>query len=202
MSDSFEHTPASREVSAVDPGQWLEVHGDALFRFALLRVGDANQAEDLVQETLLAAIEGQEAFAGKSSVRTWLIGILKNKAADLLRRRMRREGQMLPLAPEEVGPDFNAEGFWQASPLRWQASPADAVESDEFWEVLARCLDALPERARVIFVEREFEARDRAELCELADVSASNLWTLLHRARLALRRCLESNWFRRGDGDV
>jgi RNA polymerase sigma-70 factor (ECF subfamily) len=192
-------------MSAPDPSGWLDRHGDYLFRYALTRLRDEAQAEDLVQETLLAALRGREAFAGRSSERTWLVGILKHKLIDHFRRGARETpaGDLLADVPahDEFFRDSGEwAGHWEAAfaPGSWELTPATALERAEFWEVLDGCLGALSERAARAFMLRELDGCPSEEICEVLGVSRSNLWVLLHRARLQLRRCVGAGWFREG----
>jgi RNA polymerase sigma-70 factor, ECF subfamily len=181
-----------------DPATWVDRHGDALFRFALLRVRNAERAEDLVQETFLAALHAREAFSGHSSERTWLIGILKRKAVDQMRRMSREssEPDEDAVAPADAG-FFTVRGKWRMLPERWAGDPHRTLEEKEFWKAFGRCLTELPPRLADAFCLHEVEELDGREVCKVLDISPTNLWTQLHRARLALRRCLEIHWFGR-----
>lgn len=183
-------------MSGSDPEGWVETHGDVLFRYALARLGNATAAEDVVQDTLVAALRSRETFRGESAERTWLIGILRHKLIDHLRRRCRE----LPLSADEEGDAvvdhmFVADGHWRNPPASWDGDPARLSEDREFWEIFARCRDALPERQSALFTLRTFEDADPEALCQEFGVSATNLWVLLHRARTRLRACLEEHWF-------
>ncbi|MEW6252832.1 MAG: sigma-70 family RNA polymerase sigma factor [Planctomycetota bacterium] len=201
---------ASR-APAADPAAWLAAHGDALYRYALLHQGDESVAEDLVQETLLAALKAHGSFAGRSSERTWLISILKHKLIDHLRRATRAQtaGELkagAPAAIAETGePDpalegqFTTRGQWGEGPQKWGRDPVAACESGEFWDVLRFCLSLLPPRLCFVFCQRELDNTDNAEICKVLSITPTNLWTLLHRARTRLRRCLEVNWLAGGE---
>ncbi len=182
--------------SGPDPRDWLSAHGDALFRYALLHTRDAATAEDAVQDTLLAAMRGATSFDGRSSERTWLIGILKHKLIDQQRRATRQVADDDSLRDEAVTSQFTAGGTWSAPPRRWSGDPAQSFAQREFWDVLMECLRGLPDRLAFAFCQREMEDAPSAEICKVLDVTPTNLWTLLHRARTRLRRCLEANWFR------
>ncbi len=182
------------DTTANDPERWLDLHGDALYRFAYLRTRDASLAEDLVQETLLAALAARERFAGASSERTWLIAILKNKIID----HQRRAGREAPLT-EDADDDaldalFNQREHWSVRPLDW-GRPHETLENQQFWRVLMECLKALPARLAEGFVLREIEGLTAEEVCKVLEVTSSNLWVSLHRARMRLRLCLETQWF-------
>jgi len=184
-----------------DPQTWLEQHGDALYRFALMRVRDGTLAEDLVQDTLLAALRGQDRFAGESSERTWLIAILKNKIIDHYRRH-RHEAPL----PEADDPDDlvdalfrKSDGHWQNVPAAW-AEPDRDLENRRFWQVFQDCLGGLPRRQAEAFALTELDGLGTEELCKVLSISTSNAWVLLHRARLRLRECLEQQWLATGAG--
>jgi RNA polymerase sigma-70 factor (ECF subfamily) len=185
----------------VDPSRWVERHGDCLFGYALVRVRDASTAEDLVQETFLSALKAN--FAGRSSERSWLVGILKNKIVDLY-RKTRRESPFtdLEFLKDEQSDLFYQEGLhkdhWIAdrAPVEWPEPGAD-LDRAEFWDVFHKCAGKLPKKVSQVFLLRELDDTDTAEICKLLDISPSNVWVMLHRARMALRRCLETNWFNR-----
>jgi RNA polymerase sigma-70 factor, ECF subfamily len=178
----------------------LERHRPYLMRFALLQLRDRSAAEDAVQEALLAAIQGAGRFAGQSSVRTWLIGILKHKIVDHIRKAA-REHTTEPPAGETAGDDletfFAADGHFTAPPLEWE-SPESALEQRRFFEALERCLQALPRNTANAFMMRELMGLETDEICKELGVSPSNCWVMLYRARMNLRACLERTWFTAG----
>jgi RNA polymerase sigma-70 factor (ECF subfamily) len=192
--------PANRHAGAVEEGinpeTWLEEHGDFLFRYAWSRLRDRYSAEDLVQDTLLAAIDMRRGFQGRSSLRTWLLGILRHKIIDYMRRKARE----VPIEDESIFDQiserfFDARGEWLVKPLEWKDDPSRIIERKEFWDVLMRCLAELPENMANTFVLRELEELDSQEICKALRITSTNLGALLYRARLRLRRCLEMNWF-------
>lgn len=176
----------------------LPQHRPALFRYALLHLRDADQAEDAVQETLLAALRTDGGFAERSTLRTWLIGILKHKIADQQRRGSRETRLFEPdqaAADEDIEEDlFNAEGSWQSPPMAW-SHPEKSLEQEEFWQIYEWCQQNLPERQGRVFMLRELVGLEPEEICEELSLSANNYWVTLHRARLRLRVCLETRWF-------
>lgn len=175
---------------------WLAEHGDYLYRYALARLRDPHQAEDAVQDTLLAALAGS-GFAGKSSPRTWLTGILKHKIMDQFRRQQREA----PLeAPDEVAADdpgmeefFQDDGHWAEQPHAWR-EPGTLLQQNQFLQVLQECMDRLPSKLARIFMLREIEESDNEEICKELEISPTNAWVMLYRARMGLRKCLEMNW--------
>lgn len=172
---------------------WANRHLDALIGYALQRVAQRETAEELVQETFLAAIQNHKRFAGQSSELTWLIGILRHKIADHYRQLARSSGD--DEHDERVAGRFNRHGHWSPKPGAWQGDPADLVENREFWETLRNCLSALPGPLAHAFIMREMEEQDSQEVCQTLNIAPTNLWARLHRARLRLRDCLEFNWF-------
>jgi len=175
---------------------WVDEHGDALYSYALSRLRNSASAEDVVQETFLAALRSQDRYSGNSSPRTWLIGILKHKIVDLIRKESREqpldEIEMLEASEEMF---FDRKGHWRVAPADWQAHPDKIFEQKEFMAVLACCLDHLPDRLRRLFVLRELEAQESEEICKLLEITPTNLWVMLYRARMRLRGCLTENWF-------
>ena len=176
-----------------DPGAWVEAHGDALFRFAMLRLRDRDEAEEAVQECFVAALGARQTFAERSSERTWLIGILKHKVVDRIRARHARTDRV---AASEESAFFDHRGLWKVGPKRWKGDPSSAMQRKEFRRVLSGCLATLPAGLVDAFALRELDRMETDELCAVLQITAANLWQRLHRARLTLRRCLELNWFR------
>lgn len=182
--------------SQLDPDTWVEHYADSLFSYAYFRVQDKGLAEELVQETYVAALAARERFKGNSSEKTWFIAILKNKINDQLRRKYREKLQSLENMPEPVADNFfNERGEWLEKPGKWRESPQKNFEQREFVTVLQGCLAKLPSNQKDAFRLREFDDAESEEICKVLGVSSTNLWVLLHRARLVVRKCLERNWF-------
>ena len=180
-----------------DTDTWLDRHGDALYRYALVRVRDSDIAEDMVQETLLAALRARDSYAGQASERTWLVAILKNKIIDHFRRAARETPMPDPPEPDDTVEAFfegETPGHWTEAPATW-GRPDTALEQTEFWRAFRDCLANLPERQARVFALTELDELSTPELCKALDITASNAWVLLHRARLRLRDCLERSWF-------
>jgi RNA polymerase sigma-70 factor (TIGR02943 family) len=174
-----------------EPGEWLSRYGDALYCYALSRLRHSHEAEEAVQETLLAALTRRGEFQGRSDPRTWLMGILKHKVLDRLRgsARAARETSL-----DDLGPWFDSNGKWRRRPRPWD-DPAGCAERAEFWDVVRACLARLPERMAAAFLLRTLDDRAPADVCRELAISSANLWVLLHRARLHLVRCLDLHWF-------
>lgn len=178
-----------------DPAEWVDRYGDVMLNFALARIGRRDVAEDLVQETFLAAWRARDTFDGRSERGTWLVSILRRKIIDHFRSQARAKAVV---ASEEVtseGTLFDARGKWVNPPRRWKRSPAEAAEDAEFWQVLAGCMGDMPTHLAQAFQLREIALSTTADVCRLVGITPKNLSVRLHRARLLLRRCLERNWF-------
>ena len=194
----------TKSQSKFDPQIWVDEHGDYLYAFAFSRLRDKSAAEDLVQETLLAAIQFRDSYAGGASERTWLTGILKHKIVDYYRRSS-REAELSEEESDMSAYDYlfrsdsEWKGHWtaEARPTRWQENPEEALEHAEFREILAHCLSELPERVANVFTMREMDGFESREICDILSISPNNFWVMMHRARLHLRRCLDFNWFRK-----
>ena len=180
------------------PGdQDIQQYRAYLLRYALLQLRDPELAQDVVQETLLAALEGRARFLGKSSPKTWLTGILKHKIIDAIRRRAREQpvGAGDEAAESSVvDASFQNDGHWQQMPANW-GNPEQAFENRRFWEIFELCSRLLPERTARVFMLREVMELTTEEICQELAITPTNLWVMLHRARLALRECLEIKWF-------
>jgi len=175
-----------------------------MLRFARLQLRDDALAEDVVQEAIVAALDGQDGFAGRAALKTWFFSILRNKIIDAMRQR-NRTINISALAPEEAELDqafetlFKANAHWApgARPADW-GDPEDALHQQQFWAVFEACLKHLPANTARVFMMREFLEFDTEEVCAELQISSGNCHVILHRARNGLRRCLESTWFDEG----
>ncbi len=183
-----------------NPDALIAEHGDYLYRYALVRLRDEHLAEDAVQETLLAALSAPDGkgYAAQSALRTWLTGILKHKIIDHFRRARREES--LPdgdLNADDLDPGmdefFADDGHWLEPPTSL-GNPAALLEQRQFWLTLQSCLDRLPKTLARIFLLREIEEKENEEICKELEISTTNAWVMLYRARVGLRKCLEINW--------
>ncbi len=175
-----------------DPASWVDRYGDVLYRYALQRVRDAAAAEDLVQETFLAALSAKSEFQGQSAIQTWLIGILRHKIVDLFRRKSSRE---ITAAEESIQAllekYFTKQGKWRNGARTTVEDPSAAGLQREFWEALQLCLDQLVPTLSRVFVLKEMEQMSSDEVCKVLEISSSNLWVRMYRARMLLRDCMD-----------
>ncbi|MEA1948980.1 MAG: sigma-70 family RNA polymerase sigma factor [Thermodesulfobacteriota bacterium] len=181
---------------SLDPETWVDQYGDYLYRFALSRVQDRTVAEDLVQETFLGALHGRKNFKGRSAVQTWLTAILKHKIVDYLRGKNREQAiDDIDAVTQTVDGFYHSSGTWKIPPGKWDPDPSKIYNQREFLDTLFKCLSELPGRLSKVFMLREMEGLSTKEICNTLQVSATNSWVMLYRARAYLRRCLETLWF-------
>lgn len=189
----------SRKVQEPPSAAVLEQYRGYLLRYAVLQLRDPAAAEDAVQETLLAAIEASSRYSGKSSIKTWLTGILKHKIIDHVRRQRREQPLLTGQDAERTESDmvdalFAEDGHWRDPPQNW-SDPDRAFENSRFWAVFELCASMMPARMARVFAMREVLELSTEEICKELAITPTNCWVLLHRARLALRECLEMKWF-------
>ncbi|MBI3836625.1 MAG: sigma-70 family RNA polymerase sigma factor [Planctomycetia bacterium] len=179
---------------ALQPITWVDQHGDYLYRYAVSRLRDGEAAEEVVQDSFVSALRHAKQYAGTGSERAWLLGILKRKIIDYVRERNRTSN----LGDDDVGDLsevlFDENGNWKREARAPGDPPLDALERQEFWRILRDCLETLPSRQADVFVLREMDDQNTEEICKDLQISASNLWVLLYRARLRLARCMKSRW--------
>lgn len=168
-----------------------------LLRYARLQLRNDAWAEDAVSETLLAALEKPDAYAGRAQPLTWLIGILKHKIVDQLRRQSREA--VLLVDGDDDGEAFenalfNETGHFAEVPADW-GDPQACLGERQFMAVLDACVEKLPNQLGRVFLMREWLELETDEICKDLGITPTNLWVMLHRARLRLRECLQLNWF-------
>jgi RNA polymerase sigma-70 factor (ECF subfamily) len=194
-----EPEPLSVQLATED----LVAEADMLYRFALSRVRDHHLAEDLVQETMLAAVRNPAGFAGRAKLGTWLTGILRNKILDHYRATARNKEDLLSSLNAHANHDgdtdwFNASGHWDSDPNagldKLEASPQELLERAEVIAAIQSCLGRLPGGLQRIYTLREFDDCKTDEICASVGITRPSLAVLLHRARQLLRACLQKNW--------
>lgn len=190
MSDSAA-LPFEQQVAALRP---------YLLKFARLQLRNETWAEDVVSETLLAALTKPQAFEQRAQLKTWLVGILKHKVVDALRHHSREVCVSTGSGDEQADPledmAFKADGHHAEAPAEW-GNPEQDLNSRQFFAVLEACTDKLPAVQGRLFLMREWLEMSSEEICKELSLTPTNLYVQLHRARLRLRECLELNWFAR-----
>lgn len=182
-----------QNLLAFNPDNWVGQYADALYAYALVRVNDVQQAEDIVQNTFLSAWKARDTYKGQASEKNWLYAILKNKIIDHFRKQA---GRHESIGNEEEHAYFDEGGHWttEAAPKEWGISTEQPVETKEFYSVLEKCKQKLKDIQQSVFVMKYMEEVDADEICKVLGITPSNYWVLIHRAKLHLRKCLEKNW--------
>lgn len=185
-------------ATALDFEQQLVAHRADLLRFARLQLRNDAWAEDAVSDTLLAALAKPQAFERRSQLKTWLIGILKHKVIDALRQHGREISATALTADDTADPmdhiGFQADGHFSQVPADW-GDPEQDLSSRQFLAVMDACTQKLPPMQGRLFLMREWLELSSEEICKELDLTPTNVYVQLHRARLRLRECLEINWF-------
>lgn len=193
------------EKYACDPNMWVNEYSDEFFRFTIYRVKNREVAEDLVQETFLSGLKALDNFRRDCPEKSWLYNILRNKIIDHFRKKTNQEIKRSS-ASAELDDDsfyhvyFKKEGkganHWEENsmPEKWDVSADLLLEREEFMEFLMLCISLLPETWGKVFSLKNIEELTTNEICKEIGITPSNLWTIIHRAKLQLRGCLEKRW--------
>lgn len=173
-------------------------YSDYLYNYAITRVNDTHVAEDLVQDTFLSALKGFDSFQSKSKESTWLIAILKNKIIDHYRKKSKHYLQESLDEMQIMDDFFNSKGSWQKDqrPSKWDLDTDQAIEQQEFYETLQQCLIRLNDIQRMAFVMKHMDDEETDDICKELSITATNYWVIIHRAKLQLRKCMETNWIK------
>ncbi len=185
-------------AETANPKKWLQLYGDMLYQYALPRVNDPVMAEDLVQDTFLSALKGLNGYKGEASEKNWLFTILKNKIIDHYRKKATRQQVMTASDLQTTDDDwFNDDGRWaeDRKPKNWHTIE-DPLERKEIQKIINGCKDHLKELQQQVFTLKYLEDLDSVEICKVLNISSSNYWVLIHRARLQMRDCVEKHWLK------
>ncbi|TCK17721.1 RNA polymerase sigma-70 factor (ECF subfamily) [Thiogranum longum] len=183
----------------LDPSRWLEEYGDMLFRYALGRLNDTSHAEDMVQETLVAALQSRTSYSGLASEKTWLVGILKHKIVDFIRKQIREttvddiSALYDATVENEMDNLFDARGHWVCPPRDW-GNPDKDLYNHQFLEIFEACMRHLKPALAQVFTLRELSGLSNEEICNKLNITATNCSVMLYRARMGLRRCIDVQW--------
>ncbi|UMB53165.1 sigma-70 family RNA polymerase sigma factor [Lutibacter sp. A64] len=186
----------STKKHTLNPEKWVSLHADYLYNYTISRINNHDLAKDLVQDTFFAGLNAQDNFQGKASERTWLISILKRKIIDQYRKLNSAKGKA------EVKMNFYSdgehEGDWieERVPSDWNTEIEKNIENEELSDALEKCINNLPEKYAIVFRMKTIQQFETEEICKELEISSSNLWVIIHRARTQLRKCMEDNWFK------
>lgn len=190
--------PTNTESKAknVGPNSWVKHYADYLYQYAAVRIDDDELARDLVQETFLSALESWEKFDSRSSEKTWLTAILKNKIVDIYRKKSAAASRT-SISAEDAGGFFdNNEGHWKVThaPVHFGIEDPAVLENKEFYNILKSCLKKLPPLWNSVFTMKHIDEESSEDICAELALTPSNFWVISHRAKLNLRDCLQKNW--------
>lgn len=197
--------PATQTRSTLAPEKWVDNYSDYLYSYALGRVSNEEEARDLVQDTFLSALKARDSFKGEASEKTWLVSILKRKIIDLYRKNAVRkeqsfeESEAYKVAYEHYFRDDDGfrPGHWAGknNPQPWNMEKTK-TEQGEFRKILAACLGKLPQAWSSVFSMKHLDDESSDDICKELNITPSNYWVIIHRAKLQMRECLEKNWFK------
>ena len=176
------------KIHTLNPDNWIDAYADYLFNYTITRVNDADRAKDLVQETFFAGLKSMKNFEGKASERTWLISILKRKIIDHYRKINSNKGKA------EVRMNFYSDGEREGD---WSGDTDVEIEKEELGQALQACIAKLREKYRIVFEMKTIQGFETEDICNELDITSSNLWVIIHRARTQLRKCMEDNWYKK-----
>ncbi|MEZ4795753.1 MAG: sigma-70 family RNA polymerase sigma factor [Flavobacteriaceae bacterium] len=179
----------------INPNNWIDLYSDYLFNYTITRVNDREIAQDLVQDTFFAGLKSMKNFKGEASERTWLVSILKRKIIDHYRKINSKKGK----AEVRMNLNFDGEdeGDWLEQRVAdpFDKTAEDKLENKELGLALHDCISKLPAKQAEVFKMKTLLGYDTETICNELDITASNLWVIIHRARTALAACMEENWF-------
>jgi RNA polymerase sigma-70 factor (TIGR02943 family) len=190
----------------LQPQQWVANYGDYLFSIAVLKTNNKEVAEDLVQDTFLSAIKAMNGFKGESNEKTWLTAILNNKIIDYYRKKdvlKNADSYLIETEQPFYGNFFESEtgtwGHWvkAAQPQAWDKHADQALTNADFYKILELCMSKIPTKLTPIFLAKFIDEEDSEKICKDFDISSSNYWVIIHRTKMVMRKCLETNWFKK-----
>jgi len=185
--------------TTLQPDLWLKLYGNYLFSIAFIKLSNREIAEDIVQETFIAALKAKETFKNNSSEKTWLTTILNNKIVDYYRKKDVLKNSIEYINETSKSFDehfFEDNGHWldKAAPQEWNNADKD-VNRNEFYRILQYCIQKMPPKLVPVFIAKFIDENDPEIICKEYEITSSNYWVMLHRARVLIRSCLEKNWF-------
>ena len=180
----------------LNPNKWVELHADYLFNYTISRISNHDLAKDIVQDTFFAGLKAESNFQGKASERTWLISILKRKIIDHYRKINSAKGKAEVKMNFHTNGDREGEWIEERVPTSWNSEIEKVIENDELSNALEKCISGLPEKYAMVFRMKTIQQFETEEICKELEITSSNLWVIIHRARTQLRKCMEENWFK------
>lgn len=176
----------------IDTSKWVDLYADDLFKYAFYRVNNRNLAHDFVQDTFLSALKAIDRFEQKSSIKTWLFSILKRKIIDYWRQQDARKTRPMSDFASSTQDDTSWVEDYASKGNR--AEVEDKIEQDELRTTLFSCLNTLSPKWKGIILDKYLEEKHSEEICNEYDISPSNFWVIVHRAKAELKKCMEVKW--------
>ncbi len=183
-------------MHSLNPNKWIDNYADYLYNYAKTRVSEKEVAEDLVQETFLSAYKARENYQGRATEKTWLISILKNKVIDHYRKTLVKDPEISGRKETPIS-FFSQDGAWDLDHVGtdWRIDASSQLESVEFKEIFKKCVSNLKGKSLAAFQLKYIDFEESEAICKALNISPSNFWVIIHRAKLNLRNCLNKNWF-------
>lgn len=178
----------------LNPEVWVDRYSDYLYNFTIVRVNNHEVAKDLISETFLAGLKSKDNFKGEASERTWLISILKRKIIDHYRKINSKKGKA-EIRMSYYTDDYEGDWLEERVSDPFDKTAEDTMENEELGIAIFECLDTLNEKQATIFKMKTIDGFDTEAICNEFNITPSNFWVIIHRARKAMADCLEENWF-------
>lgn len=179
--------------------EWVYAYSDLLYHYALQRAGDTELCKDLVQDTFLSAWRNKDNFRGETSSKNWLFLILKRKIIDHYRKASSHEIMEVIKESHDDHAYFDVDGHWKKAmyPQTLTVDFGESIETREFYKVFSQCRNKLKDVQQAVFTMKYLDGLESDEICRELEITQSNYWVIIHRAKVLLRACLEKNWINR-----
>ncbi len=189
----------NQENAKITLENWINQFSDELFSWALYKTSSKETAEDLVQETFMAAFHKMNTFQEKSKPKTWLFSILNNKVIDYYRSNNHNSKQTLNIS-EKSGYElsdgmFDENGNWESNDINaiWDEEQ-ELLDNSEFNNIMQECMEDLPQKWNIAVTSKYLTDKNTEEICEELEITVTNYWQIIHRSKLILKKCLEIKW--------
>ncbi len=181
----------------LSPEKWVDRYADYLYNYTIVRVNDHEIAQDIISETFLAGLRSKDNFKGEATERTWLVAILKRKIIDYYRKINSTKGQAeVSVSQIQFSDGETIEWLEEQVGNLGEKNAQELLENDELGVAIEECLGKINEKQAALFRMKTIEEMDTETICKELDITPSNLWVIIHRARKALAECLETKWLK------
>ncbi len=174
---------------------WIEKYTEEMLSWTMYKISDTETAKDIVQDTFLAVLKNMDTFKEESNPKTWIFSILKNKITDYYRKKY-KDPQKTDF--ENINTYFKENGEWitEKRPMDWHEEDKNLLDDTDFQKILNQCIDNLPSKWNALVKMKFLDEKETENICQELEISTTNMWQMMHRAKLKLRQCLEINWFK------